>query len=188
MLDPDLRTIVIVPPEDKTVVRAVVRGECAELRDRVRRGSNAHAARAAAVIVFAAVQQINVVILTHAVEFDAGVAADRGVHDSHPLHLARGARGRELRADKCCGRSTAICDICWPVMTLLCSPESRLNAYCVGFDGDGFLSAAELHLEVDTGAVADLKDEAFLLRDLESGGFGLGVVVTDFQFGKYVLS
>ena len=79
MLVPDLRTMVIVPAGRETVVRAVVGGESAELGDSVGGRGNAHAARAAAVIIFAAVEQINVVVLAHAVELDAGVAADRSV-------------------------------------------------------------------------------------------------------------
>ena len=62
----------------------------------------------------------------------------------------------------------------------------RLDANGVGFDGDGFLSAAYLHLEVDTIAVTDLKDEALLFGNLESGRFRLDVVVTDLQFREDV--
>ena len=63
-----------------------------------------------------------------------------------------------------------------------------LNADGVGFDRDRFLRAAELHLEVDTGAITDLKDDALLFGDFEAGGFGFGVVVTDFEFGQNVLA
>src|SRR5262249_45619162 len=63
----------------KTVVRAIVRSESAEFGNGVRRRSDAHATCTAAVIVFAAVQQVNVVVLAQAVEFDARVAANRSI-------------------------------------------------------------------------------------------------------------
>ena len=63
-----------------------------------------------------------------------------------------------------------------------------LNTDSVGFDGDGFLSAAELHLKVDTSAITDLKDDTFLFGDFEAGGFGFCIVVPDFEFGNRVLA
>ena len=169
----------------QTVVCAVVRGQLAEFRDRVARGRNAHAARAAAVIVFAAIQQINVVVLSQAVELHAGVAAHRSVHV--PVHLARCARSQGCQL---VNAAAVDCDLrhllAGDHVALLTGV--RLDAYFVGFDGHCFLSAAELHLEVDTGTVADLKDQTLLFRDFESGCFRLHVVVTDSQFGKNVRS
>src|SRR5580692_880787 len=54
----------------KTVIGTVVGSKRSKLLDRVRGGGDAHAARAAAVIVFATIEQRDVVILAHAVEFD----------------------------------------------------------------------------------------------------------------------
>jgi len=63
-----------------------------------------------------------------------------------------------------------------------------LHADLVGFNGDGFLRAAELHLEIDTCTIADLKNETFLFGDFESGRFGFGFVVTNFELGENVLA
>ena len=56
VLEPDFRTMVMVPRRGEAVVRAVVRGQSAKLRDGVGGGSDAHAARTAAVVVFTTIQ------------------------------------------------------------------------------------------------------------------------------------
>src|ERR1700737_4283999 len=60
----------------ESVVGAIVRCQRAKLCNGVRGWRDAHAARATAVIIFATVQQIDVVVLAHAIEFDVGVSAD----------------------------------------------------------------------------------------------------------------
>src|ERR1700736_1723762 len=60
----------------ESVVGAVIRCQRAELRDGVRRWRNTHAACTASVVILATVQQINVVVLTHAIKFNVGVSAD----------------------------------------------------------------------------------------------------------------
>src|SRR5262249_48883158 len=135
--------------------------------------------------------EINVVILSHAIELDAGVTADRSVDF---------AAGHAAGADRAGGAGREGCKLVHAatrdrdLRNLLTGDDVALftgialHADGVGLDGDGFLSAAELHLEVDTSAVPDLEDEAFLFGHFESGGFGFGVVVADFEFGHDVLA
>ena len=72
-----------------TVIRRIVGGQNFELRDRVLRRHDVHAAGAAAVIRFATVDQPDVVAFTKAVDADRKARRDRG----------RGVAVRQVRAD-----------------------------------------------------------------------------------------
>src|SRR5437867_4724627 len=63
----------------KPVIGTVVGSEGAELGDRVRGRSNTHTASTTAVIIFTTVQQVNVMVLAHAVKLHVGLSTDRRV-------------------------------------------------------------------------------------------------------------
>ncbi len=169
----------------EAVIRAVVGSEGAELGDSVCGRGDAHAAGAAAVVIFAAVQQIDVVILAHAVEFDAGIAAHRSVN--HTGNLAGGAGSQR-------GELIDAAPIDGDLRHLLAGDDVALfagvllNADGVGFDGNGFRGSAKLQLEIDTSAITDLQQDVFLFRCFEAVGFGLDDVMTDVRVRDYILT
>ena len=124
-------------------------------------------------------------ILAHAIEFHAGIAANRGV--DHTGNLAGGAgsqRGELIDAatiDGNLGHLLAGNDVALFAGVLL-------NTNGVGFHRDGFRGSAKLQLEVDAGAIADLQQNVFLFRRFEAVGFGLDHVVTDVRVRDYILT
>ena len=72
----------------KAIVGAVIGSQSTELCDCVAGRSNAHAAGAATVIILATIEQVDVVVLAHAVEFDAGVTTYRSIDDARAHAIA----------------------------------------------------------------------------------------------------
>ena len=173
------------PSRGQPVIGAVVGSQSTKLSDRVRRGSNAHAASATAVIIFAAVEQINVVVLTHAVKFHAGVSTDRCVGGGG-IDLTRRSR---RQSSKLVDAASVYCKLC----QLLTGDEVahlsgiRLHANSIGFDGHRLRCRAQRHLEIHASAVANLQHQALLLGNLKSRSFCLNVVVADRQVDRHIL-
>ncbi len=124
-------------------------------------------------------------VLTHAVEFDVGVSADRRVDEI--VDLARRAR-RQL------GKLVDAAPVHGDLRDLLVSDEiadlSRisLNVHGISFYRNCFLCGAHLHLEIDADTVANGQHNAFLLRSLKSSSRGLDLVVADLEIGGNVLA
>ena len=173
------------PSRGQPVIGAVVGSQSTKLSDRVRRGSNAHAASATAVIIFAAVEQINVVVLTHAVKFHAGVSTDRCVGGGG-IDLTRRSR---CQSSKLVDAASVYCKLC----QLLTGDEVahlagvRLHADGIRFDSDRFLRRAQGHLEIHTSTVTDVQHQPLLLGNFEARSFGLDIVVANLQVDRHIL-
>ncbi len=124
-------------------------------------------------------------ILPHAIEFDVGISADRSVDVI--VDLAGGAGGelsKLVNAAAVYGelRQLLIGDYVADLTGI------GLHADFVSFNSYCFTGAADGHLEIQAGTIADLQDDALLLSGLESSGFDLNVVVPDWQVGSYILA
>ena len=156
-----MRTSDVCAGRRESIVRAVVGSERTEFGDRIGRRGNAHATRAAAVIIFAAVQQIDVVVLTESVVFHAS-ASTHGSVGSSDVDLARGPR-RES------GQLVNAAAIDRQIGNLLAGDNVadfaaiRLYGDCVGFHGDRFRRTTDRQLEVRPSTVADLQEQVFFL-------------------------
>jgi hypothetical protein len=132
------------------------------------------------VIILAAVQQVNVVVLAHAVKFHASVSTDRRVR-CRRIDLARSTRSkrrklinssavyrqlRDLRASDDVADFAGVC----------------LHANRVSLDCDGFRGTSQHHLKVHSGTIADLQIQALLFGYLKSVGFSPNIVVAKSQF------
>src|SRR5207302_10776128 len=103
-----------------------------ELCDRVRRRRNAHATCATTVIIFATVQQINVVVLTHAIKFHVGVSADWRVDVTVDLARCSRRQSGELLNDAAVHGELPQPPVGDDVADLA---GIRLHADGIGFDG-----------------------------------------------------
>ena len=63
----------------KAVVGTVVRGELAELGDRVSGWGDAHATGTSAVIIFASVEQVDIVVLAQTIKFHVSIPTNWGI-------------------------------------------------------------------------------------------------------------
>ena len=169
----------------KSIVSAVVRSELTELSDSIRGGRNAHATGAATVVIFSTVEQIDVVVLTHAVKLHAGVSTNWSVDESGDL-ARRSRRQRSQLVDA----ATIHSDLAHLLFVndVADLTSVGLHADGVGFNSNRFRCRAQRHLEIHASAVADLQHQALLLCNLESRGFGLNVVVADWQVDRYILA
>src|SRR5437764_5934012 len=149
----------------ETVFSAVVRRQGAEFRDGVRGRRNAHVPRTAAIVVLAAVQQINVVARAPAVEAHVGVAANRDVEEAGDVVGGTGSQpGKNIKAAPV-GRNLRELLVGDDITHV---PRICLHADRGSFHRDGLRGRTYLHLEIDARTVADLKQDPFLLRDRKS--------------------
>ena len=129
-----------------TVIRRIVAGQYLELRDGVHRRHDAHAAGAAAVICFRAIQQPDVMALAKAVHADAWLEAEAdGVLLSGRLELTprpRAASDVKLRF------SVAIDVTCSPLISVLTSFDSACTASASAVDRDFHRLGADRQLDV----------------------------------------
>ena len=66
-------------------------------------------------------------------------------------------------------------------------PGIGLNAHGVSLYRYGFAGPAHGHLIIQANAIANLQDDALLLRNLESSGFHLDVVMPNRKVGSHIL-
>ena len=169
----------------ETVLGAVVRGHVAEFGDGVERGHDA-AAAAAAIEVFAAVNELKVVASALAVDADVAVAADRGRDDEVALDArCSGGQGEQGVDATPVGGELGHLVACDDVANLA---GVRLHPDGIRFDGDGFFGGAQGQGKVQAGAIADVQYHAGLLCDLEPGSFSLEIVMTDRKIGGDILA
>ena len=103
----------------QTVVGAVVGSELAELGNRVHRGHHAGTAAAAAIIVFTAIDEVDVVAFPQAVEAHVGITARRG----GDLEVVLGGNSRmTLRPGQLVGDVSAYSGLASPANVVARSP------------------------------------------------------------------
>ena len=111
-------------------------------------------------------------VLAHAVEFDAGIAADGCIDETGDLTDGARSEGCQLI-------NAAAVD--GELRHLLVADEVAalsgigLNLDGIGFDRDGFLRRTHLHLEVDADAVTNRQDD--VPSDLGDEGFRMDEAV-----------
>src|SRR2546423_6573184 len=127
----------------------MVRRKSTEFRDGIGGRGNAHATGTAAVVILAAIQQVDVVILTHPVKFHAGVSAYGRVYETSDLARRPRSQGSKLVNAAAVNRDLRDLQVGDDVADLA---GVGLHADGVGFDGDGFAGSANLHLEVEARA------------------------------------
>ena len=141
-------------PGGQTIISAVVGSKRTELCDGVQGWRDAHAAGTAAIVILATVEQIDVVVLTHAVKLHAGISTDRHV-GCGGIDLTRPSRRQSSKLVNAAAVHRKL-------RQLLAGDEVaglariRLHMDDVGFDGHRLLCCAQRHLEIHAPSVANV--------------------------------
>ena len=169
----------------KAIVGAVIGRQLAELGHRLTRRSSGYAASAAAIVVLAAIDHEDIVGGALAIEADARVASNRDIFVIGDIVRCSGSQSSELEQAGTVDRQ---------VRYLVASDEVALfPGFCLDTDGrclnrNALRCGSHLHLKVGAGAVAYLEHDAFLLRELEPGGFSLQVIMTYVKAWEHILA
>ena len=170
----------------QAIFRAVVRSHLAELGDGVHRGHHVRTAGAATVAALAAVKQVEIVALAHAVETYVGIATYRRGNLKVPLAAGSSRRERDQRVHAApIGRQ----------LSELLSADDVADFAGIGLHGDGsgldgnlFLRAADRQLEINTSTIAHLQSNVLLLGGLEAGRSGANRIASDAKIGHHELT
>jgi len=167
-----------------TVVRRVVRGHHVELSDGVLGRHDVHAAGAAAVIGFTAVDEPDVVALAKAVDADG----EAGRHRGGCVGVRQGGADAEAESRECCEVAVFGGDFA----DLLGADEGGddigvgLHGESISLDGDGLVLGAYGELDVSAEGGGDVHHDSVLRKRLKAFGGDFQVVVCGVEAGDVV--